>query len=664
MTAYEKMPKWPFYSTDNQSSHTDLDLNQSLSIILDDDDLRDELIIKFRDPNVKPVQAFASFFHPDDDERSRPYSYVPPGKHRKNTWLVAGYDEVRKILENKGNYFSNVSYAELGDRSFVLALDPYNTTENPDAHQLYSRQRKYMNDLVRKPAGLQLQKLADESVRHAVVSGLTHNQFDLAQLAEQAAVRFCGLWFGFASTDHDLIQKTATTSYRALVYLIMGKHFCNEPTAVPQARAAMAQLTERAYTLIAEYRKVAWEPREVRGNLKNRISRTKWPEGVTPLDEWGLSDIGQPLLQRMALESEDFTIAELASMTTGLIAGAIGNIQASICTSIQQIFADQENHYKRPGQSFRNKQEDQQDPLAIAIAKAEKYHKSETDDQLHQLVGQLLMNYPPVAYLPRRAAKDVTLGGQEIKQGEEIILWLTAASRLKRLRYTDGNYDLPFGAPDLQISKTTDTSNKAQTHPCLGKSAAHSLATAMVATVLRLPSVAEVIDPFTGKPEGMTRRWGFSCQSYPFTHKRAMRLAQQPLNVVMRVKSPTDFHSSALRHIIHVGAPRVEKVLNESGHVHFAWFQLLDQGRYLALHTVYDGDFHAYIQDFALKVDDLFDLLFEHVEGAPKLPVAENPGSFVDVIRANNAPAVNGFFYSAMPNIEASDVARHVEREA
>ena len=44
--------------------------------------------------------------------------------------------------------------------------------------------------------------------------------------------------------------------------------------------------------------------------------------------------------------------------------------------------------------------------------------------------------------------------------------------------------------------------------------------------------------------------------------------------------------------------------------MHFAWFELIEGDTVLVLHTVYDGTFSAYIQDFALRVGDLFDALF------------------------------------------------------
>lgn len=67
--------------------------------------------------------------------------------------------------------------------------------------------------------------------------------------------------------------------------------------------------------------------------------------------------------------------------------------------------------------------------------------------------------------------------------------------------------------------------------------------------------------------------------------------------------------------------------------MHFAWFNLQNNDSELALHTVLDGDFDAYIAHFALHVGPLFDPLLEHIQNAPPLPVAELPKEFVDTIR-------------------------------
>ena len=80
----------------------------------------------------------------------------------------------------------------------------------------------------------------------------------------------------------------------------------------------------------------------------------------------------------------------------------------------------------------------------------------------------------------------------------------------------------------------------------------------------------------------------------------------------------------------------------------------------LVLHTVYDGPFAAYIQDFALKVGDLFDQLFECIEEPPPMPVDKFPNEFVALLQRFNRTPVMGYFFSAYPR---SDTARIIRDE-
>ena len=140
--------------------------------------------------------------------------------------------------------------------------------------------------------------------------------------------------------------------------------------------------------------------------------------------------------------------------------------------------------------------------------------------------------------------------------------------------------------------------------------------------------------------------------------------AQQPLLVSMPVKPPTAVHAEQLKRVIQVGAPRIEKMLRESKHVHFACFVLLENDSQLMLLTVFDRGFDPYVEHFALQVGSLFDRLFEHMVHAPPMPVDEFPQDFVNLIRRfNQAPEAN-FFFSAQPNAEAAKVQRAFTRKA
>ena len=182
------------------------------------------------------------------------------------------------------------------------------------------------------------------------------------------------------------------------------------------------------------------------------------------------------------------------------------------------------------------------------------------------------------------------------------------------------------------------------------------LITHIVRQTLLLPGVAEVISPRTGQPEPLEKLWGYNALSYPLEYQRFQRLKQTPLFVVMRVKTPTAEHAEKLKLVIRYAAPRIEKMLMDSGHVHFASFMFLENDSKLALMTVYDRDFDAYVGYFASRAGALFDRIFEHIEDAPPMPVKEFPKEFVDTIRRFNQRPVGDYFFSAYPTAEASAI--------
>jgi hypothetical protein len=71
---------------------------------------------------------------------------------------------------------------------------------------------------------------------------------------------------------------------------------------------------------------------------------------------------------------------------------------------------------------------------------------------------------------------------------------------------------------------------------------------------------------------------------------------------------------------------------------------------------VYDGDFDAYILHFAEHAGELFDQLFDCIEGASPLPVAEHPYEFVETIRRFNRTPVGRYFYCAYPTQKVPEI--------
>ena len=308
----------------------------------------------------------------------------------------------------------------------------------------------------------------------------------------------------------------------------------------------------------------------------------------------------------------------------GLIGGTIGNVQASVCIVISEFFNRRVNGR----------------PLLIdareALAAGE-----------HRVLAGMMMNAlmrnPPAAFLPRladgRSLRVAGEGSAFIPKGAELVLTMGAAER----------HELVFGG------RRDDTD---YVHQCVGQRVIYPALRHAVRSLLKQPGLAQVVVHPDVRPRPLEKRWGMICLSYPLQQDRGRRLKQRCLSVIMRVKEPIAEHAVQLMRVIAAGAPSIEEALNESCHVHFAFFQLLDGGRQLALFTVYDGDFDAYIEHFALKVE-LFDKLFEHIEEAPPLPVRSHPKEFVETIRRHDRQPAADYFYSAYGTASVSQI-RHV----
>jgi hypothetical protein len=248
--------------------------------------------------------------------------------------------------------------------------------------------------------------------------------------------------------------------------------------------------------------------------------------------------------------------------------------------------------------------------------------------------------------------KDVTLpGGVLLKRDSECVLAIVAALRAKGTAFVNP----PPAEADPLIFGLDGGPSPHGLHACIGNLLARPLISEIVRRVLQLRGLAEALDPEDGTLVGLERRWGFTCKRYPLS----CRLDRQhALNVSMRVKTPIAVHAEALKTVIRAGAPRIEWALRESRHIHFAWFEFIENDNRLVLHTVFDGLFESYIEHFALAVGELFDKIFEHIEDAPPVPVNKYPGAFIDLIRRNDRPVAAGYFFSAYPGAETAQIRR------
>lgn len=585
--------------------------NRMLLEWLADDTRRRELVDAINADPVSPgVLRFPSLAR---DEPLPTWPRTLPDTRYRDAYLITQRCHIEHALRHPEE-FGNSPYADLGTGSFMLALDP----DGPAADR-----RKLQLDAAKKAFDLhpaQVAELCDYAFGAALPTALGASAFDLAALAEEVALRFCSALFGYAAGDYPLLEDALRKGYLALNQQILGRHFVSDPLTLPDARLSMGRLLARSAGLIDAYQlNDPDQPEDIEGRGAGLPSFT-------------------PVLRALAADPGALTGEERAVLAVGALVGIVGNVQASACIALQALFA----HAAA-------------DPRRDLLGEARELARQDRSGRsLWPWLAEGLAPNPPVAFLPRRARQPLRLGKQAIETDAECVLAIGGATPGGPPRYEQP----PRGDVDPLVFGLDAPGDRRGVHWCLGKYLAEPLVQRICAGVLRLPSVAEQLHPVDGLPIGLVKHWGFKCVSYPMRHRRDLRVAQQSLNVVMRIKTPTAANAEALRGVIRYGAPRIETVLRASRHVHFAWFEFIENDSKLVLHTIFDGDFNAYLQHFALVVGDVFDRLFRYIEDAPPLPVSEFPNEFVGAIRLFHRPPAAGFFFSAYPHTESAQIVR------
>ncbi|MBI5279725.1 MAG: hypothetical protein HY854_25055 [Burkholderiales bacterium] len=528
-------------------------------------------------------------FDPRDD---------PQTGHRQVT-LVTDRKRIEEILLDANGEYSNRVYSELGGGSFMLALDsPAGGAHDQQVHAFHACFRNSREVL---------QELAHLACQAAAIVALRGPDFDMAAFAEQASVRFIQKFMGYSFGDYPRLETGLRYAYRGLVYQVFGRHFTSDPTAIPEAKAAMARLLARTGTLIDAY--AVDDEDALKGTRDSAV-----PPGFEPVMKRLANYTGHPLNGE-----------QLATIALGAAVGSVGNVQSAACIAVKAIFAE---------------------PALLkevdTLARKESSNRASPQyPEWKKIIAQALRNNPPIPFLPR-------LRLEHGQVAEEILLALGGGTR---------NSGLPEGVDDPMVWGLAESGK----HWCAGQMLAWPLIVEIVRHAMLQPGVAERLDAADdARPFGLTKRWGFACESYPLTHQRDRRVSQSSLNVHMRLKSPVKDNADRVREVIRAGAPRIEEALRGARHVHFAWFELIESDTVLVLHTVYDGPFTAYIEHFALKVGDLFDALFDCIETPPPMPVDKFPNEFVAHIQRFDRKPAMGYFFSAYPG---SDVARILRDE-
>jgi hypothetical protein len=587
-------------------------INRKLLYWLSDDKTRAELFSLITEQHggwLDFPSRDASPRHCDCDGVDRPLPEVNP-KH-VNVRLVTDRTRIKEVLLNADGRYSSRVYAELGGGSFMLALDPNAT----NAHAL---QRQAYRDSF--PHELKVLKdLAFSACQSAAVLGFRAPAFDLARFAEQAALRCVQMLMGYALKDYRLLETGLGAAYRALVYQVMERHFVSNPVLIPNARTEMARLLARTSELIDAYA----------AEDEDALKGTRYPERPHDLE---------PVLKNLGTLPGNLNGEQRATIALGAAIGTVGNVQAAVCIVMKALFAGTEDTDPHRNNAARQR-------LDELRRRAQGEHPdwpTACFDEWKALLVAPLRENPPIPYLPRL---EVDKDGKKVRE-----LLLALGGGTAGQTNVEGDDPLVWGLA------------KDAPHWCLGQALAWPLIVEIVRHVLALPSLAQGLDLETGKAKGLEKRNGFACKSYPFEHRRDRRRAQTSLNIAMRVKAPVKDNADRVRETIRAGAPRIERALRASRHVHFAWFEMIEADTVLVLHTVYDGPFGAYLQHFALDAGDLFDVLFQYIEDPPPMPVERFPNEFVaHLLRYDRGP-VNGYLFSAYPSREVAQIIRNERR--
>lgn len=595
----------------------------------------------------------------NDDERAELYEYLLANRpvlkfqscadtkilstdasvFHQDVYLLTARDHVMRALTEPAN-FSNSPYQALGSGTFMLALDGGD----------HDTQRAFASAYLDHLNASIIAALSTVAFKAGAVLPLKQREFDLVDLAEQVALRFVSLIFGFAQADHPVLEATMRKAYLGLNYQILGRHFVSRPFVITEAAAGMGVLLQRVACLIDLYReRIGREQEDEYETIEAELEELR-----TYTDEHKEKPLKGfvPVLRRIAEHAEAkpeqaYSGTELAVIVVGLIAGTIGNVQASVSIAINEFFDPRNKILKRA-----------RDVAASAfVANPD----AAADTELRTLIWEALRLQPPVAFLPRKTLDEIHFGADKVPNDSIVILAMGGATRdgLDDPHHfnNDRNFVDPliFGGPP---------EGSRYMHQCIGQHLAMPLITHIAREVLVLPELAQSLDPLTAEPVRLRKLWGFNCQSYPLEFNRFKLLKHSPLSVIMKVKMPVSEHAEKLKLVIKYGAPRIEKKLLDAMHVHFAQFMFLENDTKLALFTIYDRDFDSYIEHFALQVGPLFDRIFEHIQDAPPLPVNKFPKEFVDAIRRYNARPAGGYFFSAYPLVEASMITNHYTRKS
>src|SRR5271163_801220 len=128
-------------------------------------------------------------------------------------------------------------------------------------------------------------------------------------------------------------------------------------------------------------------------------------------------------------------------------------------------------------------------------------------------------------------------------------------------------------------------------------------------------------------------------------------MSQSHFTLSFPLKSPAD--AVAIGEHLPLLMPGMFEANDAIGTIHYSRFTLLSEKTLLFLGD-FDGEFTQLMTDFVTHAGPVFDAVFEHVEGAPPTPVAENADAFVGWTAEHLLHPLN--LYTAYPDVTAKEI--------
>jgi hypothetical protein len=128
-------------------------------------------------------------------------------------------------------------------------------------------------------------------------------------------------------------------------------------------------------------------------------------------------------------------------------------------------------------------------------------------------------------------------------------------------------------------------------------------------------------------------------------------MSQNHFTVSFPLKSPAD--AKIIAEKLPPLMPELFRANDAIGTIHYSRFAVLSEKTLLFLGD-FDGEFAKLMADLAKLAGPVFDAIFQYVDNAPPIPVANNVDEFVEWMASRLVDAVN--LYTAYPGVTAKEI--------